>query len=77
MRATVAALAPRLRADRVSVAVEGPEHVTVRADHEKIRQVLINLIDNAADALREAPGDRRVAIAVARANGTEIELPLT
>jgi len=67
--ATVAALRGRLDAAGIEVALEAAEGVTARADREKIRQVLVNLIENATDALAEVAGSRRLGIAVTGADG--------
>ncbi len=48
-----------LRFEPVDVA-----SVTAAADGEKLRQVLVNLIENAIDALGESPNGRRLALAV-------------
>jgi signal transduction histidine kinase len=70
VRTTVEELRARLDTVEVQVDVEARDGVTVRADREKLRQVLINLIENAMDALREAAGPRRLAVNVGRLNGT-------
>jgi signal transduction histidine kinase len=68
VRATVDELRPRLEAAGVTTTLAA-ERVTARADREKLRQVLINVIENALDALRDAAGERRLAIDVGRENG--------
>jgi len=70
VRGTLAEYRPRLEAAGVGVDVEADGSVTARADREKMRQVLINLIDNALDALGEVAGTRRLALSVGRRNGT-------
>jgi signal transduction histidine kinase len=70
VRGTVAEYRPRLEAAGVGVDVEANDRVTARADREKLRQVLINLIDNSLDALGEVAGARRLALTVGRRNGT-------
>lgn len=55
------ALAPLLRRvaaleDRVAVALEGADEVTVNADPGQLEQALINLVKNAADAALSAGG---------------------
>src|SRR5262249_42131655 len=44
--------------------------IVARADREKLRQVLVNLIENAIDALGGAAGERRLELQVAGQNGT-------
>jgi signal transduction histidine kinase len=68
--ATVAQLRPRLDAAGVETTLDTATAVVARADREKLRQVLINLVENAIDALRDAPGARRLRLVVASANGT-------
>src|SRR5439155_1176843 len=44
--------------------------VTARADREKLRQVLVNLLENALDAMTaEAAGPRTLSVAVANGHG--------
>jgi signal transduction histidine kinase len=70
VRATVATFRPRLEADRVALALEVADGVVARVDREKLRQVVINLVENALDALGEVPADRRLSVAVEGSNGT-------
>ncbi len=69
-RTTLAGMRSRLDAAGIAVAVDASEHTVVRGDREKLRQVLINLIENALDALRDAHGAKRLALAVERVNGS-------
>lgn len=48
---TVARLRARLESADIHVEISGPGELVVSADREKLRHVLINLIENAADAL--------------------------
>jgi signal transduction histidine kinase len=70
VRTTVEDLRPRLEAAGIGVAVDAPDGVLARADREKLRQVLINLVENAIDALGSTAGTRRVDLAVAGVNGS-------
>ncbi len=70
VRATVDALRPRLAQADIAVAVDARDGIVLTADGEKIRQVLINLIENAADALAAQPAARSIAIAVQAENGS-------
>jgi signal transduction histidine kinase len=67
-RATVEHLRPRLEKAGISVALLANGPVPARADAEKLRQVLINVIENAIDALGGVV-ERRLSVAVARAEG--------
>jgi signal transduction histidine kinase len=60
----------RLAAAGVCVELDCADGAVARADREKLRQALINLIENALDALAAVPGRRRLALTVASANGT-------
>jgi signal transduction histidine kinase len=44
--------------------------VVVRADAEQLRHVVINLVENALDAVGAAPGERRVRLEVGGADGS-------
>jgi signal transduction histidine kinase len=70
VRGTVEALRPRLESAGVAVSLDMTEGVVARIDREKVRQVLVNLIDNALDALVDAPGARRLEVSLAGTNGT-------
>jgi signal transduction histidine kinase len=70
LRATADDFQSRIESAGVSVSVDGDDAVTARADAEKIRQVLVNLIENALDALTGAPEPRRLILRAARENGT-------
>jgi signal transduction histidine kinase len=68
--ATVAAARPKLEEARVSVHVDVAPVIVARADREKLRQVLFNLIENAVDALGDVAMPRRLRLTVAGTNGT-------
>lgn len=70
VRATVGALRARLEAADIGVHVEAGDGITARADAEKLRHVLVNVVENAIDALAEAPAPRRLAVVVGGTNGT-------
>jgi signal transduction histidine kinase len=67
-RGAVDALRPRLAAAGVEAVLEVTASVTARADAEKIRQVVVNLLENAADAMAEHGGGR-VAVGVHNGSG--------
>jgi signal transduction histidine kinase len=69
-RATADAFRPRLDAAAIGVAVDVEARVSARADREKVRQVLVNLIENAIDVLADRAGPRQVVIAVGGRNGS-------
>jgi signal transduction histidine kinase len=66
VRSTVADLHDRLAAASVDCRVSSNGHAVARADHEKMRQVLVNLVDNAVDALAHVDHERRLSIIVGR-----------
>jgi len=53
----------------VAVELDATEPITARADAEKLRQVVINLVENALDAFDDGTGTRRLRIDVGRRNG--------
>jgi two-component system, NtrC family, sensor kinase len=61
--------APRLKNKRIELTKQFHEQPTLRVDKQQILQVLVNLINNAADALPEL-GKIRVATGVRGMNGT-------
>ena len=69
LEAIVTQLRARLEAARVQVTLAADPGSVARCDREKLRQVVINLIENAVDALGERPGTRRIALSVAQENG--------
>jgi signal transduction histidine kinase len=70
VRSTVAGLRSRLEQADVNVVIDAPAQVLGMVDGEKLRQVLVNLLENARDALCEWRGERVLAIAVASSNGS-------
>jgi two-component system sensor histidine kinase HydH len=67
-RDAIEPFAPRLAAADVAVTIDATPGVIVRGDREKLRQVLVNLVENALDALGDV-AERRLAVSVARTNG--------
>jgi signal transduction histidine kinase len=63
-RATLEPLRTRLEAAQVRIELDAPEGIVARADGEKMRQVIVNLVENALDALRESSAPRRIVVAV-------------
>jgi signal transduction histidine kinase len=70
VRGAMTALAPRLETAEIDVVLDLADGVTARADAEKLRQVLINLVENAIDALGNATGPRQLSVVVGGVNGT-------
>ena len=68
-RVSLGPLRSRLQAANVCVELDAPEGIVARADGEKMRQVIVNLVENALDALREAPDPRRIVVAVSGDDG--------
>jgi signal transduction histidine kinase len=64
------ALGARLGAAGIEVELDVPGAVAARGDREKLRQVLLNLIENAIDALAASDGARRLRVAAASTNGS-------
>jgi signal transduction histidine kinase len=70
VRSTLAGYHGRLETARVALAVDVVDGVTARADRERLRQVLVNLLDNALDALADGGEPRRLAVSLSKQNGT-------
>src|SRR5262245_3395520 len=69
VRGTVASLRARLDAQSVDVALDLEPGVVARADADKVRQLVLNLLENALDALAAVKGSRQIDVAVAGVNG--------
>jgi two-component system sensor histidine kinase AtoS len=52
------------------IEVRAAPDVVAHADGDQIRHVVINLVENALDALRDAPGERCVRLEVGASDGT-------
>jgi signal transduction histidine kinase len=68
VRATLESVRGRAIASRVAVHTQIADDVTARVDAEKMRQVLLNLVDNALDALANGADQPRLHVSVSRAN---------
>ena len=68
VEATVTQLRPQLESAGVVVTLDLQPDIAARADRERFRQVLVNLVENAAEALGGAPR-RELCVRVAAANG--------
>jgi signal transduction histidine kinase len=71
VRSALEPLRARLEANGVAVEVDIDAGVVARGDREKLRQVVMNLLDNAADAVGGSD-DKRVALAVHGMNGAAV-----
>ncbi|HZR80829.1 MAG TPA: ATP-binding protein [Candidatus Binatia bacterium] len=72
VRETIDGFRSRLAAGGVALQVDAAPGITARADAEKLRQVVVNLVENAIDALEVADGTRRLTVTVGRANGAGV-----
>jgi signal transduction histidine kinase len=70
--ATLASFRTRLAAADVDLDLDAHSGVIATADREQLRQVLVNLVENALDALADADGPRRLAVAVGSVNGSAV-----
>jgi signal transduction histidine kinase len=70
VRVTLDPMRRRLAEADVTVVEDVRAGVVVRADREKLRQVVANLVDNALDALTTTTDGRRLALSLATENGT-------
>jgi signal transduction histidine kinase len=66
VRATARDFGERFAAGNIATALDTTDGVVARADPEKLRQVLVNLIENAMDALGNGRAERHVSLTVAR-----------
>ena len=62
-------LRPRLEAAHIHTELDAPDGIVARADGEKMRQVIVNLVENALEALREADDPRHLVVVVSGENG--------
>jgi signal transduction histidine kinase len=70
VRATAEQFRARLEEAGVDLRVDATEGVVAVADKEKLRQVLVNLIENAIDALASAARPRRLTLRLGTDNGS-------
>jgi signal transduction histidine kinase len=69
VRRTLASFAPRLEAGGVDVVLDTPAAAVAPIDAEKMRQVVVNLVDNALDALAGIAPPRRLTVAASAQDG--------
>lgn len=68
VRGVLGLMGYRLREHGIALALDIPETLVVRADRGRLEQVLVNLLQNAIEALAGRP-DRRLRIVATRADG--------
>jgi signal transduction histidine kinase len=68
-RSVIAHVRRRLEDAVVTAGVSAPAGIRVAADREKLRQVLINLVENAIDALGGKDADRHLVVEVEETDG--------
>jgi len=66
--ATIDQSRSRLEGAGIRVTLDAPSGVVVRGDPERLRQALLNLVDDAADAVAQVPR-REIAVQLAARNG--------
>lgn len=66
LRTTVRQVQPRLGPLGIEVCLETAPGVIANVDREKLRGVLVNLLENARDALATSTGERHLGLAVTR-----------
>jgi signal transduction histidine kinase len=69
VRGAVASVRARLDAEAVDVGLDLAPGVIARADADKLRQVVLNLLENALDALATTASRRRIEVAVTASDG--------
>jgi len=72
VRATAEHFRPRLEAAGIGLELHLDADLTARADPDKLRQVLINLIENAIEALATNPDGKRLGIEAVAADGAVV-----
>ncbi len=69
IRGTVDTFRARLEAAGITVELDMERGIVARADAEKLRQVLVNLIENAIDALTDGTPIKRLRVAASAVDG--------
>jgi signal transduction histidine kinase len=73
VRQTVAFLSGRLRANAITVELALPRRASLYGNHDKLQQLLSNLLMNAIDAM---PDGGRIEVSIQRVNEREIALSI-
>lgn len=68
-RRTAEELRPSLRSAGIELVVQSPAALPTEADADKLRQVLVNLIENARDALEGTYGPKEIRVELGRVTG--------
>jgi signal transduction histidine kinase len=72
VRATARDFEPRLAAGGIAIELDTAAGVVARADREKLRRVIVNLIENAMDALGNGRTEKHLGLVVARDAGSAV-----
>src|SRR5262245_5229376 len=72
VRATARDLERRLSETGIALSLEAPAGIVARGDREKLRQVLVNLVENAIDALSGRPAGKHLGLTVAVVDHTAV-----
>jgi two-component system phosphate regulon sensor histidine kinase PhoR len=73
VESVLAIIAPKARESNVALAAAVPATITVHADHDRLAQILINLVDN---AVKYTPSGGEVTVR-ARSTGDQVEIAVT
>ena len=71
VRGTLAFLSEKLRVHKITTALDLPQRATLRGNHDKLQQLLINLVMNSVDAM---PDGGRLGISIAHPDADRIEI---
>jgi len=72
VRATAADFRARFAAAGIAAEVDTRDGVVARVDREKLRQVLVNLVENAVDALGNGAAEKRLRLGAVASDGSAV-----